>query len=661
MDPSQSKGRGRPAPPTSQLINTQITPRPAPQVTDPRPTHQVADSKPARRVTDPRHIPQVTDPNPTHRLINPRHTTQVTSSSPTPTAINSSPAPRATSYKNALQGIYPRPTPTGTDPSPTPTTIKHEPAPGPTCLKTAGEGTNPRPTPRATATEAASEGGNLKAAPRVTNPKPALAPTGSGAALGGTKPRQGSSGRESTASNSRPPSRDISSSSAPEGTNPRHVSLGRESQATSSRPPPKDTSSPSAPKGINRRHVSPERDARVPTSRPNPRDTGAQPSLEENNLRRAQGETSQISQIRKLSLLEALPEPLLQKIFFCSLEPNMARTSPSINKTLSTETVYKLLILFALFDNDDRFPVSDSHFEPTTYQYLTAAERLRLQKDVLECQWCTLSRIRKYIPNLMHLQLERQWEIHRRAQVEGIPMINALLPARDDLEGLKTFFQGGHRHRRADKEPCTTINVRHLRHNHRDHWWRDGIKINYVPCRALNPRTWSDNQATNYILFFRQHEGAQLTFDSDALYRGMETAVMEHNFDALYILWGLRQEGGFASSEVSGVYDPDPVPDRLLHLACLQRQEHDWIAEFVLCCKYRDSEIPHHDPTVLNWVFRPGGSPFRISLRNQCLEGHLRWRNFNSTAPFYHRVIAYAPKLTGGTICPYVRGRDRGN
>jgi hypothetical protein len=137
----------------------------------------------------------------------------------------------------------------------------------------------------------------------------------------------------------------------------------------------------------------------------------------------------------------SLPDLILKKIGLSSLEPNLARVSHKTNAAMSQELVYNRFILFALFDNDDPpLPVRESHFDPPQYLPLTHVERLRLQKDILECRWFTLDRYKQCLPTLIRLAVEREWGLHRRALQVGNCCNQPPLPAFDDWAGLKTFF-----------------------------------------------------------------------------------------------------------------------------------------------------------------------------------------------------------------------------
>lgn len=77
---------------------------------------------------------------------------------------------------------------------------------------------------------------------------------------------------------------------------------------------------------------------------------------------------------KTFSTLETLPVELLEKIFLYSLNVNLPRVLPNLATSLSSERVYRLLILLAFWDNDyDRVkeyhPCSDDIFGSDATRY----------------------------------------------------------------------------------------------------------------------------------------------------------------------------------------------------------------------------------------------------------------------------------------------------
>lgn len=138
---------------------------------------------------------------------------------------------------------------------------------------------------------------------------------------------------------------------------------------------------------------------------------------------------------RKLSTVETLPVELLRKIYFYCLNVNFPRASPYLAAGLSSESVYRLSILLAYWDNDTyddsqyivkfvfggnpaRYEILGAYphsgkslynvpqiLRPLGHDYvpLSSQERGLLQCDILQCRWCTHDRIRRQFPDLIRL------------------------------------------------------------------------------------------------------------------------------------------------------------------------------------------------------------------------------------------------------------------
>ncbi|KAL4803271.1 hypothetical protein BDV18DRAFT_45482 [Aspergillus unguis] len=141
---------------------------------------------------------------------------------------------------------------------------------------------------------------------------------------------------------------------------------------------------------------------------------------------------------RRLSRLESLPVELIEKIFLYSMNINLPRCSDSIAATVSSERIYRVLMLLAFFDNDSaRLVMSDSDspgtpemetisdprstakkaserqisrlLKPVEYYPFWEKERRSLQASVVSCRWCTPERMMSVLPDLMRLTIWQRW------------------------------------------------------------------------------------------------------------------------------------------------------------------------------------------------------------------------------------------------------------
>ena len=115
--------------------------------------------------------------------------------------------------------------------------------------------------------------------------------------------------------------------------------------------------------------------------------------------------TNESSRLAPHSPLLRLPEELLHQIFFWSLEINLPLSSPMLANKLSSEPIYRSLILLAFYDadlendlkseaeSDSVEKVDEAIFRPAEYRYLSSEEREALQIDISECRWYTRDRL----------------------------------------------------------------------------------------------------------------------------------------------------------------------------------------------------------------------------------------------------------------------------
>ncbi|PLB49382.1 hypothetical protein P170DRAFT_436962 [Aspergillus steynii IBT 23096] len=117
----------------------------------------------------------------------------------------------------------------------------------------------------------------------------------------------------------------------------------------------------------------------------------------------------------KRSRLEALPVELIEKIFLYSLNANLPRASPSLAAAVSSERIYRALVLLAFWNDTSSSPPNTSGttiakiLRPLDYVPLDYDERKALQISIMRCKWCTVDRLLSQLPNLMNLTIQRHW------------------------------------------------------------------------------------------------------------------------------------------------------------------------------------------------------------------------------------------------------------
>ena len=350
------------------------------------------------------------------------------------------------------------------------------------------------------------------------------------------------------------------------------------------------------------------------------------------------------------SWLERLPAELIEQIFLHALEVNMAKASPFLGRTLAKESIYRTLILFAFFDDDESYPAEKKHFAPAMYRVLSLQERLRLQRGVLESRWCTLARIKQNLSTLRRLVIVQEWycdwaaiEKMGRVRAEHPQQQNVIepprsptrlqsassLPARDD----KTEPQF-HCSELDDIEYNCALSAEAYANNCMMtlHNTRSPLSILYFPNRLIDPGSWYDtiipspdntkNHSSNPFpvdflrLIIQGYRSiikgpSQPIVDGATLVRGIETAIRQHHRQALELLLEIYK----LAYHLCSPHYPDGVEDGapnhfnppkcitgLLHLATKQCKESPWILDrLASVCLWA---VTADDEVLIKWALK---------------------------------------------------------
>jgi hypothetical protein len=298
-----------------------------------------------------------------------------------------------------------------------------------------------------------------------------------------------------------------------------------------------------------------------------------------------------VLQQKYASAIEKLPPELIEQIFLSCLEVNLAKASPWLGKILAKESVYRILILFAFskdaghstarttpFPNEDPdefmldvsyrtslFAIATELFRPAVYRRLGDDERTRLQWQILPCRWCTITRIHRYHKELTLL------DDAAPAQLLGVVLgveSSSSIPATTSppfykVELFKMWHIMVHENdfffrSRPMPNYCETVFTEfqfptvshfHLKPQSPKQFWHNSqetmvysnaINITCIPDCFLQGCPWTDRKlATLWVLRqgwepFGRMEKLQLSAAS--LFEGINSAIVEHNIDALRLL-----------------------------------------------------------------------------------------------------------------------------
>lgn len=319
----------------------------------------------------------------------------------------------------------------------------------------------------------------------------------------------------------------------------------------------------------------------------------------------------------QLSDLEALPVELIQQIFFFSLEVNMPRASPHIANVLSNPSIYSALISFAYFDHDGESPVETQLFLPAQYWQVSLEDKIRLQRGVLSCRWCTLDFLKSSMRTLSHLQMTQAWHRESNAEAEldipeqpkelripqvANPTLLSLAPLplsitnTDELEShflvkLQPPANGdllsiGVNLLAIDQNPRRSTNItgptgdgdylpRIMQWNsvvdknkqlHKTvHRGVSILATRVLPDHILEGKpSWTESKLELLMLLrqgarFISTGGSRLDFSADALYEGMASAIKTQSSKALLVLLELHFASMQASDRTLMMQAPQPA------------------------------------------------------------------------------------------------------
>ncbi|EEP78722.1 predicted protein [Uncinocarpus reesii 1704] len=295
---------------------------------------------------------------------------------------------------------------------------------------------------------------------------------------------------------------------------------------------------------------------------------------------------------RRFSRLESLPAELIEQIFLECLEFDLPRASPYLGAVLSTDLIYRGLILLSFWSDPDpadrtATAMLERMLRPFKYNPMDALQRQALQILVLDCRWCTFERIKSLVGDMIELSLCR-W----LSGADAIPTA--------DVDFIKREYK---------KAPLSHIWQVHLDNfvNPRHKFdilqpYLSPLQVLALPDKVLRGTPWTDEKV-HFLEFLRKHIRNVKTLkvwdalaSRESIQEGIRSAILEHNIRALRALIEL-DESYHSLLDYRQLYT---LPGEYFVLA--SRQGGHAITILVLLVRAASMSVPPDDPELTEWA-----------------------------------------------------------
>lgn len=347
------------------------------------------------------------------------------------------------------------------------------------------------------------------------------------------------------------------------------------------------------------------------------------------------------SATRPQSWLERLPAELLEQIFLHALEINMAKASLFLCRTLSRESIYRTLILFAFFEDDEKHPVETRHFSPAVYRTLSFKERLRLQQGIMDCRWCSLTRITQCLPTFERLAFAQNWHCQHERELQCAKVRTANQQGEDQAEqpspkppSLEEYVEVMIKYHNRLRYGTYVVPNDDCRQITADKIVPGIFSVSYLPNRLLNPKTWHDSNDSAHpnptpviylasLLRASEYLGRQKVVDPAAVISGIETAIRERHRKALRLLLKINDQIFYHNLDPDRVEAPAAELGSVLPLATRQEGDSSWILNMLVNHRRGDTVLQRHEKVLTKWAMAKAQErdPFAKELLDTMAEG----------------------------------------
>ncbi|GFF75134.1 hypothetical protein IFM60648_09074 [Aspergillus lentulus] len=319
---------------------------------------------------------------------------------------------------------------------------------------------------------------------------------------------------------------------------------------------------------------------------------------------------------KTLSLLETLPVELIEKIFLYSLNVNLSRASPSLAAAVSSERIYRVLILLA-FWND---PASDAEdpdsaisriLRPLEYVPLQDDDRESLQTSILRCRWCTMPRLLKLLSDMTNLTIQRHWfNAGIEMPEDQQESLDRFLAREDDTSTYEGTDKEGN-HYTLSITPFVSVSIACQETNEQQ--IHRILRVKHFPEKLLlgaSGEGFSDEHAT-YLETMRlacglnrsDHLETDISVSRESLHQGVHIALVEHNTRALATLLKIDEYVFRSNATVAGGLRYSIPPE---HFRTAVRVARNDPALFQTLLRASAESVPADDPEITEWAMNLG-------------------------------------------------------
>lgn len=325
----------------------------------------------------------------------------------------------------------------------------------------------------------------------------------------------------------------------------------------------------------------------------------------------------------KLSILEGLPVELIERIFLYSLNVSLPRASLVLNAAVSSERVYRVLVLLAFWEDSSVDGVGDAGgredgenaianiLRPMDYAPLTDDERGNLQRMVVRCKWFSVNRLLRLLPDLMNLVVQRQWVC------AGVEMEEEQESALDRFLGMEEdvrVFEGvGKDNQRwtLSVEPLVSVTVSNEETGRRTTQSVLGVKE--FPGKLLRGENGFSEEDSIFLETLRIASGFNrsenldannITLPREALQGGIRAALVAHNTRVLTTL--LKIDEYFIRSLNANVADSLQYTLPAEHFSTAVRVSPNDPTLFQLLVRASAESVPGDDSEITQWAMDLG-------------------------------------------------------